>query len=690
MAVVAKAGAANYGLYVFDIEVTDANKNDLTKAINNHYSGVKATGVMKYDSQKRKLTLNNFTLVTNKAQRALYYLNSQQDDEIELIGNNKVGAASYALEASGFAWDWILTFSGTGKLVLDRTYTYTNFVMQQYSSAVIKNATLEIQGECKPNLAHLIVNGGIFKADAISKYYNWSYVDLQNNSAVLLPVGATPLDLSTLSTGDPVYIGPETRKDSRISWPYESIRVGRSDNIGTLSNPYNLPINKCSVSKSGIVRITDDFTVTPIGYGTTKVTAYFYGNATYRPATVTMEVTVLSSADVGGWNRVESTVTYNDNPKNISGLPIYTFKNSNKYPIHFESSDPSVATIDSKANITVLKSGETNLSAIYDGDDQYLPNTRTCKLIVKPQTVSLQWRNAKSTYTYGATCDAYIHSTPEGLPVTYDSSTPTVATVDATGKITLKGIGEATITATFDGNEKYAPATSSFTLTVTRLKPNFSWSANYTIGQLGQTFYSPTLSNSDNLPVRYTSSDPAVATIDETGNVTLLALGTTTISAIFDGNEAYSPKTVTYELEVVDFYWAMSDVYLAIGRSFHPEQDNLLVNPSGRELDISISGSKATYDPATGIVTGVSVGYDKIQVSYKGFTFSMNLVVCPVGDAIHSRSLDSYDVRSMIQTITRSSGSTVAPYAPEDVNGDGRLDITDVVLLIELLKQQAQ
>lgn len=61
----------------------------------------------------------------------------------------------------------------------------------------------------------------------------------------------------------------------------------------------------------------------------------------------------------------------------------------------------------------------------------------------------------------------------------------------------------------------------------------------------------PTLNNSSNLVVSYTSSNPEVAAIDgETGSVTLLSTGTTTISAYYAGDETYCECTVSYTLTI--------------------------------------------------------------------------------------------------------------------------------------------
>lgn len=60
------------------------------------------------------------------------------------------------------------------------------------------------------------------------------------------------------------------------------------------------------------------------------------------------------------------------------------------------------------------------------------------------------------------------------------------------------------------------------------------------------------LTNEKNVTVTYSSSNTEVATVDETGKVTPLAAGTTTISAAFAGNEQFSAQTASYELTVTD------------------------------------------------------------------------------------------------------------------------------------------
>lgn len=57
-------------------------------------------------------------------------------------------------------------------------------------------------------------------------------------------------------------------------------------------------------------------------------------------------------------------------------------------------------------------------------------------------------------------------------------------------------------------------------------------------------------------PITYTSSNTDVATVDGEGKVTYIAIGTTTITAAFAGNEKYSEETASYTLTVNAPAWA--------------------------------------------------------------------------------------------------------------------------------------
>ena len=78
-----------------------------------------------------------------------------------------------------------------------------------------------------------------------------------------------------------------------------------------------------------------------------------------------------------------------------------------------------------------------------------------------------------------------------------------------------------------------------------------SWSAASYDAELGGSNSFPTLTNTNSVSVTYSSSNTDAATIDATtGEISLVAEGSTTIKATFAGNENYKANSVSYSLKV--------------------------------------------------------------------------------------------------------------------------------------------
>ena len=79
---------------------------------------------------------------------------------------------------------------------------------------------------------------------------------------------------------------------------------------------------------------------------------------------------------------------------------------------------------------------------------------------------------------------------PYNLNVTYSSSNEDVAIVNTnTGAISIEGVGTATITATFEGDDNYLPATASYTINVVDANAPGATAENpYSVGDVLQLF----------------------------------------------------------------------------------------------------------------------------------------------------------------------------------------------------------
>jgi flagellar basal body rod protein FlgC len=149
-----------------------------------------------------------------------------------------------------------------------------------------------------------------------------------------------------------------------------------------------------------------------------------------------------------------------------------------------------------------------------------------------------------------------VTTTPTGLSLKYESSKPEIATVDADGNVTTKGIGKTTITATFEGNDNYGEASDSYELTVKQATAGLSYpegtSVTATVGD--NNVVEPTLDNPNELPVTWSSDNESVATVDEEGNVTIVGPGIAHITATYTAGEGsnYETGSATYTITVND------------------------------------------------------------------------------------------------------------------------------------------
>ena len=126
------------------------------------------------------------------------------------------------------------------------------------------------------------------------------------------------------------------------------------------------------------------------------------------------------------------------------------------------------------------------------------------------------------------------------------------ATVTDGGVVTLVKAGTVTIKATVAEDDTHLAGEATYTLTVNKAARTLTFSAATATATLGKSFTPPTLSGTPDITgIKYTSSNTAVATVDEnTGAIELKAEGEVVITAIIDENEQYLGTEAEYELDI--------------------------------------------------------------------------------------------------------------------------------------------
>lgn len=304
---------------------------------------------------------------------------------------------------------------------------------------------------------------------------------------------------------------------------------------------------KITSSNTAVAKITGLGDVTVVGAGETTIKAAFAGDDYYNAAEASYKLTVTAAAATLTFAQTDcsTTVGASFNSPTLSTTP-------SSLKVKYTSSDPDLATVSEETGVVVAKSEGVVTITATSADVSYT-GSASYKLTITRNSSGLQFASATATATYGSAFTAPDLKNEHGLTVKYESSNTAVATVDETsGKVTLLKGGETTITARFAGNDEYEPASASYVLTVKKAKATLTFSQTECKAAVRRDFKAPKLTtNPDGLTVKYTSSDPSVANVNEiTGFVVALAKGEATITATVV-NDQYE-GSASYKLTVID------------------------------------------------------------------------------------------------------------------------------------------
>ncbi|MFT3680465.1 MAG: Ig-like domain-containing protein [Ferruginibacter sp.] len=291
---------------------------------------------------------------------------------------------------------------------------------------------------------------------------------------------------------------------------------------------------------------------------------------------------------------VDFTVTVNDNPTvtsntnsvkvcmastiTLTGSPTAAASNA------WISADPTVATISNAGAVAPLKAGNTKIT---------YTNSNGCTKDTVITVNDLPTINNTINGSASLSTGSILQLTGSGTAATSNawvSADPSVATVSATGQV--KGIKEGTTTITYTNSNG---CSSKITITVSDL-PVISGDLTVCIGSESQLTGTGTAAAAN----PWTSSNPGVATVNTTGLVTGITVGSTNIT--YTDNNGKS----------VDTLLTVNGKPFITGASAKVCNGNTIqLNGTGTAAAanawVSADPSKATVD-ATGLVKGIAGG----------------------------------------------------------------------------------
>ncbi|MCL2808029.1 MAG: Ig-like domain-containing protein, partial [Coriobacteriia bacterium] len=273
--------------------------------------------------------------------------------------------------------------------------------------------------------------------------------------------------------------------------------------------------------------------------------------------------------------------------------------------VTWTSSDTSIATVNDLGEVRGVIAGQATITTTTGNG-----LTDTCVVTVDPPQVTVS--PSSLSLSVGSFQSLTAAVLPEFRRVTWSSSDTSIATVSSGGLVSAVSPGQVTITArTADGGSGTCVAT------VTEIMPERVFISPAPIspilGRSTQLTAQISPANASNKTVTWTSNDPSVATVDNTGNVTAVSIGQTSVTATAVNGISDTITVTVRRPDPTGVTISPKPVSLTLGAktqltaSVLPETADQAVTWS------SYDSSVASVD-AFGNVTALRVGQTTIQV----------------------------------------------------------------------------
>ena len=260
--------------------------------------------------------------------------------------------------------------------------------------------------------------------------------------------------------------------------------------------------------------------------------------------------------------------------------------------VSYESSNAEIAAVNaSSGEVTIKDVGEVTITAtVTDGANYtYADKTASYMLRVENREMEVTVEGYTGRYDGQAHGISITVKTPEDATIKYGTQE---GTYDLDASPTYTNAGSYTVYYQIT-KDKYKTVTGSASVVIERAEAELAWTDEYMGYVMGTSWWGPRLLNPNNLKIIYESDNKRVATIDQEGKITAVGPGDCLIKAIFEGDDNYEPKTVSYVLEIFEEYklWigstqVTSDNHkdiLGDGHFFYDKENKWLVITSNTE-----------------------------------------------------------------------------------------------------------
>src|SRR5437773_210815 len=290
------------------------------------------------------------------------------------------------------------------------------------------------------------------------------------------------------------------------------------------------------------------------------------------------------------------------------------------------------------------------------------------QVVVTPASAALDALGL--TQRFSATARDANGNVISGQAFTWTSDNPIVALVDPSGVVTAVANGTATITAAAAGVSGTATLAVAQIVRSVVVSPA---SAALATANLLQQQYSAVALDGNGRPVAgqtftWSSSDPAIATVDATGLATGLTPGSVTITATTAGVAGTATLSVAQVVTSVAVTPASASLdALGLAQQFNAIAQDASGNVIlGRSFTWSASpAGVATIDPVTGLATALANGVTTITATTGGVSGTATLSVAQIVKSVvvtpASATLDAFGLTQQFSAVAQDANGNVVP-----------------------------
>ncbi len=364
------------------------------------------------------------------------------------------------------AGEYNVTVEYNGDEIFYNATANTSFIVEKLTTEITTNTTMNLFVDAESK-----INYTIKPADAVgnivfsSNDTNIVMVDSTGNIKAKSKGSAT---ITVHFSGSENYTSSNANitvtvnlNNASVTAENMTLNVGENATIEYTTNPEGLNVTFMS-DNSGIVSVNEQGIVTALKVGTANITVTVGDDKKYTINSTTITITVtLNNASVTAKDMTlnvgeNSTIEYTTTPADLN--------------VSFVPDDSGIVKVSDNGTVTVLKEGTANITITVGDDKKYTINSTVITVTVSKIPTKIIIQNKTLDMKVGDEANPVVSLMPSNAGnLSFVVSDESIILVNGYGIVTAVGQGNATVTISFRGNDKYLPSNATITVTVSKV-----------------------------------------------------------------------------------------------------------------------------------------------------------------------------------------------------------------------------